>query len=170
MVQHSEAEVKRVPPESLAAKALDGQPVLLTKYGLKKGVETMLFGVHLVRQGHISPRQFVDAVEQELSSRTPLGELAMRMGKLSMRQVFAVLSAQIDCQKPFGRVAVEMGFLSEFDLAELLLHQLDATTPLTEVLVAMGAVEQEVVEREVSNFRRRQAEKLEAAQTSVLSV
>ena len=156
--------------DSIAARAIDGQPVLLTTIGLKKGVETMLFGVHLVRQGHISPRQFVDAVEQELSSRTPLGELAMRMGKLSMRQVFAVLSAQIDCQKPFGRVAVEMGFLSEFDLAELLLHQLDATTPLTEVLVAMGAVDQVPVGRQVTHFRRRQAEQLEGAQTSVLAV
>lgn len=130
----------------------------------------MLFGVHLVRQGLISPKQFVDAVERELSMRTPLGELSMRLGKLTLRQVFAVLTSQVTCQKPFGRVAVEMGFMSEFDLAELLLKQLDATTPLTDVLVAMGAVDRETADHEIASYCRRQAEKLEAAQTSVLAV
>jgi len=113
----------------------------------------MQFGIYLVRRGLISPEQFVDAVEQQLQYRVPIGELAVEACYISMKQVFQILGIQSATRQKFGAIAVELGYLTPSQVGELLAIQDSRDVPFGEVLVGMGALSRECLEAELQRYR-----------------
>ncbi len=114
----------------------------------------MLFALHLVHSGRISPAQLVEALTLQVESRPQVGRLACKSGKLTMKQVFAVLQAQANQPARFGETAVQLGFLKKGQVNYLLRRQRELTPSLTECLVNIGAIDQLDLESELSSFRQ----------------
>ncbi len=113
----------------------------------------MQFGIHLVREGIISAKSFVKAVELQLRDRPQIGTLALESHKLTVGQVLGILSAQVDSNLPFGQQAVALGYLRNRELVELLGLQCALTRPLHEYVVRLGLASQNVIDEELANYR-----------------
>ena len=84
----------------------------------------MHFGLHLKKSGVISAEQLVAAVEVQLSTLVPIGQLALEEGILSARDIFNILRAQSDAPNVrFGDLAIEMGLMTRDDVMRLLMIQ-----------------------------------------------
>ncbi len=113
----------------------------------------MWFGIHLVRQGLITPEQLFTAVEEQAARRPPLGELAVRRGKLKMSEVFRILGKQAEERRSFGSIARELRLLTKRQLADLLLAQTEMTPALSQVLVDLAMIPQDIVDFETARAR-----------------
>jgi hypothetical protein len=115
----------------------------------------MHFGLHLKKKGMISSDQLVAALEEQLNSLVPIGQLALEEGVLAARDIFEVLQAQNEAPNVrFGDLAIEMGLMTRDELMRLLLIQADRKPPIAEILVAQGALSDEVVTQELAEYRR----------------
>src|SRR5687767_9307648 len=86
----------------------------------------MQVGLYLKKKGIITAEQLVAALEKQLGSLVPIGQLALEENVLSPRDIFDVLQAQSDSpNERFGDLAVEMGLMSRSDLMRLLMIQAD---------------------------------------------
>jgi hypothetical protein len=115
----------------------------------------MHFGLHLKKVGLITAEQLVAAIEVQLNTLVPIGQLALEEGILSARDIFDILQAQNAAPtERFGDLAIEMGLMKRDDLMRLLMIQADRKRPISEILVAHGAVTQQQAELELAAFRR----------------
>lgn len=123
----------------------------------------MLFGVYLVDRGVITADQFVETLKCQLSTRPPLGTLAVRLHELSSRHVAAILGEQSETPgELFGDTAVRLGFLSEDDLIRLLRKQTSRMTPFPTLLVELGYVEKDDVARHLQAYQASKESELAA--------
>ena len=117
----------------------------------------MHFGLYLKKKGIISAEQFVAALEEQLGTLVPIGQLALEEGTLSARDIFDVLRAQSDSPaERFGELAVEMGLMTRHDLMRLLLIQADRKRPLAEILLEQGVITPGKVASEMAAYRQAQ--------------
>jgi hypothetical protein len=117
----------------------------------------MQFGLYLKNKGVITAEQFVAALEVQLGSLVPIGQLALEENVLSPRDIFAVLQAQSDSPNVrFGDLAVEMGLMTRGHLMQLLMIQADRKRPITEILVEQGALTSQKAASEMTAYRRSQ--------------
>ena len=115
----------------------------------------MHFGLYLKKIGLISAEQLVAAMEVQLNTLVPIGQLALEEGILSARDIFDVLQAQTDAPKErFGDLAIEMGLMKRDDLMRLLMIQADRKRPIEEILIAQGAITENEAATELAAFRR----------------
>jgi hypothetical protein len=115
----------------------------------------MHFGLHLKKQGIISAEELVDALEEQLKTMVPIGQLALEEGVLSARDIFEVLQAQHDSpHERFGELAVEMRLLTRDDLMRLLMIQADRKRPIVDILVDQGVIDRHQAASELAEFRR----------------
>jgi hypothetical protein len=115
----------------------------------------MHFGLYLKKNRIITAEQLVAALEVQLNTLVPIGQLALEEGILSAREIFDVLQAQNDSpSERFGDVAVEMGFMTRDDLMRLLMIQADRKRPIAEILVAQGVLTERQAASELAAFRR----------------
>jgi hypothetical protein len=115
----------------------------------------MHFGLHLNKIGLISAEQLVAALEVQVNTLVPIGQLALEEGILSARDIFDVLQAQNDAPKErFGDLAIEMGLMKRDDLMRLLMIQADRKRPIEEILVTQGAISEHEAASELAAFRR----------------
>jgi hypothetical protein len=125
---------------------------------LKKPAEVSgvarLFEKHLVERGFLTASQALDAIEEQMASRPPLGKLAIAAKNLTMHQVFEVVSEQAVGGRLFGETAVALGFLTPADVQELLKRQRELTPSLLDVLVARGVAARKVLAAEWEEHRR----------------
>lgn len=115
----------------------------------------MHFGMYLKKKGIISAEQLVAAIEAQLNTLIPIGQLALEEGIITPREVFDVLRAQ--SQSPnvrFGDLAIEMGLMTRDELMRLLMIQADRKRALADILVGQGAIHQEQAAAEMAEFRR----------------
>ncbi len=110
----------------------------------------LTLGLHLIRQGLISPEQLIDALDFQEQRRPRIGQLALRERKMSVRQVLEVLSKQTESKEPFGTVAVALGYLTAADVDHLLIDQRRQTPRLGDILVLQNALDPESLERELA--------------------
>jgi len=117
----------------------------------------MQFGLYLKNKGVISADQLVSALEEQLGSLVPIGQLALEENVLSPRDIFTVLQAQSDSPNVrFGDLAVEMGMMTRGHLMRLLMIQADRKRPIADILVSQGAITQQKVATELAAYRRTQ--------------
>lgn len=117
----------------------------------------MHFGLHLKNSGVISAEQLVAALEVQMSTLVPIGQLALEEGMLAARDIFAILRAQSDdLHVLFGDLAIEMGLLTRDDVMRLLMIQADRKRPIAEILVGQGVLTDEQMEEELAAYRRAQ--------------
>jgi len=115
----------------------------------------MQFGLYLQKKGIISAEQLVDALEAQMNTLVPIGQIALEEGILSARDIFDVLRAQKDSpNERFGDVAIEMGLMTRDHVMRLLMIQADRKRPLAEILVGQGALSQEQMEGELAAYRQ----------------
>jgi hypothetical protein len=117
----------------------------------------MHFGLHLKKNGTISAEQLVAALDVQLSTLVPIGQLALEEGMLAARDIFHILHAQSaapDVQ--FGSMAIEMGFLTRDDVMRLLMIQADRKRPIGEILVGQGVLSDSQMQAELAAYRRAQ--------------
>ena len=73
----------------------------------------MHFGIYLKKRGVINAEQLVAAIEEQMNTVVPIGQLALEEGLLGPRNIFDVLCAQSDTPTiRFGDLAIEMGLLT----------------------------------------------------------
>ncbi len=114
----------------------------------------MQFGLFLVKQGAITPSQFIEALECQLASRPQVGALAIELGKLTVKDVFKVLRTQADEPKElFGDLALKAGILTEDDLSSLLYHQSVRVRPMESIVTDLGFATVEVIENSLAKYR-----------------
>jgi hypothetical protein len=117
----------------------------------------MQFSLYLKNKGVITAEQLVAALEQQLNSLVPIGQLAMEENVLSPRAIFTVLQAQSDSPDArFGELAIELGLMTRGDLMRLLMVQADRKRPIVELLVDQGALTQSKAASELAAYRRAQ--------------
>jgi hypothetical protein len=115
----------------------------------------MHFGLHLKKRGVISAEQLVAALEVQLSTLVPIGQLALEEGMLSARDIFDILRAQSDAPNVrFGDLAIEMGLLTRDDVMRLLMIQADRKRTIGEILVWQGVLGESQLKAELTAYRR----------------
>ena len=115
----------------------------------------MQVGLYLKKKGIITAEQLVAALEEQLGSLVPIGQLALEENVLSPRDIFDVLQAQSDSpNERFGDLAVEMGLMSRSDLMRLLMIQADRKRPITDILIEQGALTPQKAASEMAAYRR----------------
>jgi hypothetical protein len=115
----------------------------------------MHFGLYLKKKGIITAEQLVAAIEVQLNSLAPIGQLALEEGVLSARDIFDVLQAQNDSpNERFGELAIEMRLMTRDDLMRLLMIQADRKRPIADILVEQGILDERQVASELAAFRR----------------
>ncbi len=115
----------------------------------------MHFGLYLKNKGVISAEQLVAALEVQMQTLVPIGQLALEEGILSARDIFSVLHAQHDSPlERFGDLAVEMGLMTRDDVTRLLMIQADRKRPIAEILVAERVLSQQQVNGELAAYRQ----------------
>jgi hypothetical protein len=113
--------------------------------------------LYLKNKGIISAEQLVAALEEQLDSLVPIGQLALEENVLSPRDIFSVLHAQSDSpDERFGDLAVEMGLMTREDLMRLLMIQADRKPSVAEILVGQGVLSQQKAASELAAYRRAQ--------------
>jgi hypothetical protein len=118
----------------------------------------MQFGIYLKNRGVISAEQLVAALEVQLRTLVPIGQLALEEGLISARDIFAILRAQSESpHERFGELAVEMRLITRDELMRLLMIQADRKRSLAEILVWQGVLTRSQMERELGAFRSQQA-------------
>jgi len=117
----------------------------------------MHFGLYLKKRGVISAEQLVAAVEVQMTTLVPIGQLALEEGILSARDIFNVLRAQNSAPNiRFGDMAVEMGLMTRDDVMRLLMIQADRKRPIAEILVGQGVLTAEQLDAELAEYRQSQ--------------
>jgi hypothetical protein len=120
----------------------------------------MHFGLYLKNKGIISAEQLVTALESQLNTLTPIGQLALEEGIISPRDIFDVLRAQSESPNVrFGELAIEMGLMERDDLMRLLMIQGDRKRPLAEILAGQGVLTKEQSAAELAAFRQSMAKR-----------
>jgi hypothetical protein len=115
----------------------------------------MHFGLYLKNKGLISAEQLVAALEVQMRTMVPIGQLALEEGILSPRDIFMVLQAQSTSPRErFGELAIEMGLLTRDQLMRLLMLQSDRQQPISEILVKQGVLGQQQMTAELAEFRQ----------------
>jgi hypothetical protein len=115
----------------------------------------MHFGMYLTKKGVISAEQFVAALETQMKTLVPIGQLALEEGILSARNIFEVLQAQNDApHERFGELAIEMGFMTRKDVMRLLMIQADRKRPFAEILEKQGVLSRPKIAGELAAYRR----------------
>jgi hypothetical protein len=115
----------------------------------------MHFGLYLKKKGIITAEQLVEALEVQLTTLVPIGQLALEEGMLSARDIFDVLRAQSDSpNERFGDLAVEMGLMTRDDVMRLLMLQADRKRPITEILVGQGVLTERQIATELAAYRQ----------------
>jgi len=115
----------------------------------------MHFGLYLKNKGVISAEQLVAALEVQIRTMVPIGQIALEEGMLSPRDIFEVLQAQSNSPRErFGELAMEMGLLTRDQLMRLLMLQSDRQWPISEILVKQGVLSQQQMTTELTEFRQ----------------
>jgi len=115
----------------------------------------MHFGLYLKKKGIVSAEQLVAALEEQVNTLVPIGQLALEEGVLSARDIFTVLHAQSDSPaERFGELAIEMGMINRDQLTRLLMIQADRQRTIAEILVRQGAVSERAMVTEMAAYRR----------------
>jgi hypothetical protein len=124
----------------------------------------MHFGLYLKNKGIITAEQLVAALETQLNTLIPIGQLALEEGIIKPRDIFDVLRAQSESPNiRFGDLAIEMGLMTRDDLMRLLMIQADRKRPVNEILVQQGVLTAERAATEMAEFRRSMANKRNTA-------
>jgi hypothetical protein len=117
----------------------------------------MHFGLYLKKKGVITAEQLVSALEVQMNTLVPIGQLALEEGILSARGIFDVLRAQSGAPNVrFGDLAVEMRLMTRDDVMRLLMIQADRKRPLGEILVGQGVLTESRLAAELAAYRRAQ--------------
>ena len=115
----------------------------------------MHFGMYLKNKGTISAEELVAALEVQVKTLVPIGQLALEEGMISARNIFDVLKAQSDSpNERFGDLAVEMGLMTRDDVMRLLMLQADRKRPIAEILVGQGVLSEQQVAAELASYRQ----------------
>lgn len=114
----------------------------------------MHFGLYLKNKGIISAEQLVCALESQLNTLPPIGQLALEEGIISPRDIFDVLRAQAESPSVrFGDLAIEMGLMTRDDLMRLLMIQGDRKRQIADILVAQQVLTKPQADAEMSAYR-----------------
>ena len=115
----------------------------------------MHFGLHLKNKGIITAEQLLNALELQLNTLVPIGQLALEEGIISPREIFDVLRAQREAPNVrFGELAIEMGLMNRDELMRLLMLQSDRKRAVADILVMQGAVTPAQANSEMAEFRQ----------------
>ena len=118
----------------------------------------MHFGLYLKKKGVVSAEQLIAALEAQLATMPRIGQLALEEGIVSPREIFDVLQAQRGSPDVrFGDLAIEMCLMTRNELIRLLMIQADRKRPLADVFVTEGMLSEQLVDREMAEFRQLQA-------------
>jgi hypothetical protein len=117
----------------------------------------MHFGLYLRTNGVITAEQLVSAIEVQMSTLVPIGQLALEEGMLTARDIFNILRTQSWAPNVrFGEMAVEMGLLTHDDVMRLLMIQSDRKRPIAEILVAQRVLTPEQLRSQLAAYRQAQ--------------
>ncbi len=109
-------------------------------------------GLHLVREGFVTPEQLILALDYQEQRRPRIGQLALRARKMNVKQVLDVLTRQSQTKVSFGQVAVSLEYLTALDVDLLLVEQRRETPRVGEILVMQGAIAPEILETQVQTL------------------
>jgi hypothetical protein len=129
----------------------------------------MHFGMYLKKKGVISAEQLVSALEMQMKTLVPIGQLALEEGILSARDIFDVLQAQRDSpNERFGELAIELGLMTRDDVMRLLMLQTDRKRPIAEILVTERVLSQQQLTNELAAYRQSQFHPERATTTRIV--
>ena len=115
----------------------------------------MHFGLHLKNKGVITAEQLVNALETQLNTLVPIGQLALEEGIISPREIFDVLRAQREAPSVrFGELAIEMDLMTRDELMRLLMLQSDRKRAVADILVLHGTLTPSQANAEKAEFRQ----------------
>jgi hypothetical protein len=113
--------------------------------------------MYLKNKGVITAEQLVAALEVQMKTLVPIGQLALEEGILTGRQVRDVLRAQSGMPRVrFGELAVEMRLMKRRDVTRLLMIQDERKHPIAEILLTQGALTPSQLSIEFAAYRRAQ--------------
>ncbi len=144
---HERAE--RIYAERKADEAKDPRPQRVAPSKDKR----FMLGRFLLKAGHITLRQLVDAVLWQRAQRPRAGEIAVEWGIMSRAEVFFVLREK-SVEEMFCDVAVRLGFLTPFQRLAILARQRRLQAPIGQYFVDNGILEASVVNEAAKESQR----------------
>ena len=118
----------------------------------KKGFTNFILETSLVSQEDLDK-----ALSIQLTTRPPLGQLALDNKWLTRENIFKILQAQRDPErknKRFGEVAIELGFLNEFQVSDLVISQNYPATFIGEILLSEKILKKNELIRALTEFNK----------------
>ncbi len=116
------------------------------------------FGQYLLEKGIITKEQLLDAVAFQEQQNIKFGVYAMRKGYITKEQLENLLKAQKNSDMKLGELAVKMGYLNPDQVLEIITKQQNDHIYLGTALVMKGYLTKEVLEEELKEYQREQAE------------
>lgn len=111
-----------------------------------------MLGRYLLRRGHITLRQLVDAVLWQRAQRPRVGELAIEWGIMTKAEVYFVLREKT-VDEMFCDVAVRLGFLTPFQRLAILARQRRMQMPIGQYFIDRGILQTEQVDKAANEAR-----------------
>ena len=134
------------------------------------GANSMWLCFDLVEGGYITSDQAMQVLNQQMSCRKPIGQLAVESELMTMGQVFDVLAKQFRSPLPFGELAIEMGYLNREQLGELILRQLESAPLLSELLINLEVLTEQELEKAIEARRRKRMNSPDEQQFELLGL
>jgi CheY-specific phosphatase CheX len=128
----------------------------MTSRLLEELIGIQFFGEYLIDRWIITREQLLEALAYQMERNERFGEIALRRGYLSEEQIKRVNDRQRVTDRTFGEIAVEMGLLDDKKVDDILTFQRNNNIHLGEVLLRLGFVTEDVLQRELGNYRERQ--------------
>lgn len=124
------------------------------------------FGQYLLEKGVLDAQQLVESIKFQKSKVRKLGEIAVQQGFLTEAQSQKINDLQRKTDRMFGELAISEGLLNETQMKEILTIQQNSHIYLGAAIVHLGFMDQEALDKELSNFKLEQSE----VQDTIVSV
>lgn len=115
---------------------------------------SQLFGNYLLDQKVITPEDYQEVIEKQLSVRVKLGTIAVAEGLLTEEQVEALNKLQMQVDRRFGDLAVERGLLTGEQVQQLLKKQGNPYMQFLQVLLESGKIDVPQMDAQLKAFQR----------------
>ncbi len=143
------ARAEKIYEERKASEKKDPRPERVAPSKDKR----FMLGRFLLKAGHITLRQLVDAVLWQRAQRPRAGEIAVEWGIMSRAEVFFVLREK-SVEEMFCDVAVRLGFLTPFQRLAILARQRRLQSPIGQYFIDHGILDAKVVDEAAKESQR----------------
>jgi hypothetical protein len=117
----------------------------------------MHFSTYLLDSEFVTAEELENALREQQTLRSTIGQLAMERGWVSRKDIFKILKSQKQTSqniKRFGEVAVDLDLLTILQVDDLVLSQNHPSNFIGEILLSQGVLSVSSLIKALSGFNK----------------